>query len=154
MATSKRSKSKRSKRSKSKTSKRSESKASKRSRRSGSKNRTRRSRSRAKQRTIKGRENYKLYQDPDSDELEADRWYPVQTTDHSATEVLRKCEQIQMIGLEKDGVLLDRIASRDSLGNTRRKRIHPQFWTPEEREQFVQTYAQEYLNNLVLEDVD
>ena len=147
MATSKRSKSKRSKRSKSKTSKRSESKASKRTRRSGSKNRTRRSRSRAKQRTIKGRENYKLlfqgepfYQEPDS-ELEAG-WYPVQTTrDHS---VISKCVEIQMIGLE-----IGKVLDRDSSGNTKRARIHPRFWTPEEREQFVQMHAQE----LVLEEV-
>ena len=145
MATSKRSKSKRSKRSKSKTSKRSESKASKRSRRSGSKNRTRRSRSRAKQRTIKGRENYKLlfrgkpfYQEPDS-EPEAG-WYPVHTTWDDS--VISKCVEIQMIGLGVDTVL-----DRDS---TKPARIHPRFWTPKERQQFVEMHAQE----LVLDDVD
>ena len=140
MATSKRSKSKRSKRSKSKTSKRSESKASKRSRRSGSKNRTRRSRSRAKQRTIKGRENYKLlfrgkpfYQEPDSEP--GPDYTPEDDLD------IGKCVEIQMIGLGVDKVL-----DRDP---TRPPRIHPRFWTPTERKQFVAKHAQ-----LVVEDVD
>ena len=54
-----------------------------------------------------------------------------------------------MTGLEV-GTVLD----RDSAGRTKPARIHPRFWTPEEREQFVAKHAQEYLNNLVLEDVD
>ena len=144
MATSKRSKSKRSKRSKSKTSKRSESKASKRSRRSGSKNRTRRSRSRAKQRTIKGRENYIMlfqgkpfYQAPGPEpggwtleDEEDDHWRMIAT-----------CVHIQTTGLDV-GKVLDRDAKP--------ARIHPRFWTPEEREQFVAKHAQE----LPVEDVD
>ena len=143
MATSKRSKSKRSKRSKSKTSKRSESKASKRSRRSGSKNRTRRSRSRAKQRTIKGRENYKML-------FKGKRFYQAPGPEPGGwtledEEDIATCVDIQMTALEVEQVL-----DRDSAGRTKPARIHPRFWTREEREQFVAKHAQE----LPVEDVD
>ena len=132
MATSKRSKSKRSKRSKSKTSKRSESKASKRSRRSGSKNRTRRSRSRAKQRT--GRENYHseglVYNAPAANDV-----WPNHERDQKDIEL---CQRIQ-----NEHPHLD----REEGG-----RIHPQFWTSKQRKQFIQTHAKVTHDDLALED--